>query len=189
MSRKKRLQKRIINPIEKQLVNDLKSCQKESKSHIFEANEPKHDNRKGDLIDSKNLTYQLEDIDGELKVVVQVDKEDGEKFKFQLFHEQVPFPFFRYDAQGEPHINRKEPLGKSVIKCPHFNTFDSEGDLIAYRTDIIDQQEEALKNHDFALHNFAVETNMVFEKPPTIETPATLFKTKVVANSMNQTDF
>ncbi len=61
-------------------------------------------------------------------------------------------PFFRYDSEGAPHRNNDEgiPLKEQMVETPHFNCFNSEGENIAYQTELQKDKINAKKLEDIS---------------------------------------
>lgn len=91
----------------------------------------------------------------------KLNKKYGVKFRSQKF---CKIPFFRFDSDGPAHRNYDEsiPLSEQMITTPHFNTFNSEGVSIAYKNDILKNEETAkiiVDDINFGVSLFCQETN------------------------------
>ena len=105
-------------------------------------------------------------------------------------------PFFRFDSDGPAHRNISEdiPLSEQKITTPHFNTFDKTGLAIAYKTNILKQENEAraiAENIDFGLSHFCQERNInTNRKLPEIELEIPkLFEENIEIDPLNGVDF
>lgn len=154
------------------LISNEKGCE----DCEFSPDRAKHKGRPHDLVDSKPVSHEEEYAD-ELSTTVEVNVVDYSRFTFRLTSDGIPYPFFHYDSAGQAHRNRLQPLGKGdLIKCPHFNTFNEDGYYYAYRTDVIEDQEEHLGTHDFALNHFFIEGNIIPEEGvPSVKLDPKLF--------------
>jgi hypothetical protein len=83
-------------------------------------------------------------IPTDISLLAEQKKMNSCSYKFQIrckdFCEQ---PLFRFDSDGAAHRNDELPLSKQQVTTPHFNSFDSEGRSIAYKT-------TELENVDYA---------------------------------------
>lgn len=91
----------------------------------------------------------------------KLDKKYGIKFRSQKF---CKIPFFRFDSDGPAHRNYDEniPLTDQMITTPHFNTFNSEGLSIAYKNDVLKNEDTAkiiIDDINFGISLFCQETN------------------------------
>lgn len=73
-------------------------------------------------------------------------------------------PFFRFDSDGPAHRNNDEdiPLEEQKITTPHFNSFNNEGYSIAYKNDVLrnEQHSEIIINDiNFGISLFCQESN------------------------------
>lgn len=90
-----------------------------------------------------------------------LDKKYGIKFRSQKF---CKTPFFRFDSDGPAHRNYDEniPLAEQMITTPHFNTFNEKGIPIAYKNDILKNEDTAkiiVEDINFGVSLFCQETN------------------------------
>jgi hypothetical protein len=74
-------------------------------------------------------------------------------------------PFFRFDSDGPAHRNDDPgiPLDEQSVTTPHFNSYNSDGMPMAYKTDILKAEKEAeaiVNDINFGLAHFCTETNM-----------------------------
>ncbi|WP_223559189.1 hypothetical protein [Chryseobacterium lathyri] len=91
----------------------------------------------------------------------KLDKKYGIKFRSQKF---CKTPFFRFDSDGPAHRNYDEniPLNDQKVTTPHFNTFNAEGISIAYKNDVLNNEETAkiiVDDINFGVSLFCQETN------------------------------
>ena len=155
------------------LIENNKRCDDSN----FRPLRAKHSGRPNDFVDVKPLAHSVDELNDFLEVTVEVNVVDYSNFKFRLTSDQIYFPFFRYDSTGRSHRNRHIPLGKGdMIPCPHFNTYNQDGYNIAYRTNVIEKQEQFLQNPEFALKHFFIEGNVNSGKNnPKVELDSKLF--------------
>lgn len=92
-------------------------------------------------------------------------------------------PFIRFDSDGPSHRNTDPsiPLENQIISTPHFNTFDSSGRSIAYKSEklLVKEESDAIVNDiNFGVAHFCIETNTslndgnypeIIDKSPEIE--------------------
>lgn len=76
----------------------------------------------------------------------------------------TPVPYFRFDSDGPTHRNKTlgVPLLQQSITTPHFNTFNEEGEEIAYKTDTLKRIGDAnaiVASLDFGIAHFCDEAN------------------------------
>lgn len=105
------------------------------------------------------------DLDDSITLIVEAKVNNHKDFKFKLRCPSLSqTPFFRYDSDGPTHFNRgvEAPLIQQMITTPHFNSFDSAGRSIAYKTDkLIDENElKALEDLNFSFIHFCFESNL-----------------------------
>jgi len=107
-------------------------------------------------------------------------------------------PFFRFDSDGPAHRNTSEniPLSEQKITTPHFNTFDKTGLAIAYKSEILKQENEAnaiAENIDFGISHFFQERNINTNESQTVPeiklTVPQLFKDNIETDPLNGVDF
>jgi hypothetical protein len=89
------------------------------------------------------------------------DNKYGIKLRCQNFIKQ---PYFRFDSDGPAHRNENPqiPLEEQSIKTPHFNSFDENGNYIAYQNETLKNQTEAqiiANDINFGISLFCMETN------------------------------
>ena len=92
-------------------------------------------------------------------------------------------PFFRFDSDGPAHRNNDEtiPLEKQRVTTPHFNSFNKDGYSVAYKNEILNDQEksEIISNDiNFGISLFCQESNsqlidsnfpIIFENEQTLD--------------------
>ena len=74
-------------------------------------------------------------------------------------------PFIRFDSDGPAHRNKENsiPLKEQLITTPHFNSFNEQGNSIAYKTPELEKKAESqaiVNNMEFGLNHFFNETNI-----------------------------
>jgi hypothetical protein len=77
---------------------------------------------------------------------VEVNPHNQKRFKFKIFADFFgPAPCFRFDSQGEPHCNPEDGRGLPFrqILTPHFHKFNSDGVEIAFKTPVLEQENQA----------------------------------------------
>lgn len=89
------------------------------------------------------------------------DNKYGIKLRCQNFIKQ---PYFRFDSDGPAHRNENPeiPLEEQSIKTPHFNSFDKNGNYIAYQNETLKNETEAqiiANDINFGISLFCMETN------------------------------
>jgi hypothetical protein len=106
-----------------------------------------------------------------LLLVVEANVNVKNDFQFKIIDENLMRrPCFRFDSTGLPHFNLLDiPLLERVVKTPHFHIFTKEGIEIAYKTDILNKNEQIFLNcSELALSYFFQEENILFKKSPEI---------------------
>ena len=106
-----------------------------------------------------------------LKLEVEASNLSSQDFKFKIFDRSfMPTPCYRFDSDGEAHNNLGDiPLKERQITTPHFHKFDREGNLLAYKTELLKEQENAvLLDQKLAFAIFAEEENIVYDRVPDI---------------------
>lgn len=107
---------------------------------------------------------QHKTISEDIVFMVEQSKRDnkyGIKLRCQNFIRQ---PYFRFDSDGPAHRNENPqiPLEEQSIKTPHFNSFDENGNYIAYQNETLKNQTEAqiiANDINFGISLFCMETN------------------------------
>lgn len=92
----------------------------------------------------------------------RIDKKYGIKLRCKTL---TDVPFFRFDSDGPAHRNVDPtiPLSQQSISTPHFNGYNSAGQSIAYKTDVLKRDGDAeaiVDDLNFGLIHFCTETNM-----------------------------
>lgn len=82
-------------------------------------------------------------------------------------------PFIRFDSDGPAHRNYENstPLRDQLVTTPHFNSFDRNGNAIAYKTEELkkESESEAIANNiEFGLNHFFNETNIKYSNASTL---------------------
>lgn len=86
-------------------------------------------------------------------------------YSFQLFVKSFTAdPIFRFDSSGSRHTNPKNTtvgLLEKSVKTPHFQRFNEDGVIYAYRTDYIEENEdELLDNINMGLREYCLECSL-----------------------------
>lgn len=113
-----------------------------------------------------------------LKLEVEVSNVSAQDFKFKVFDRSfMSTPCYRFDSDGEAHNNLGDiPLRERQITTPHFHKFDKNGNLIAYKTAHLKEQEDTvLSDQKLAFAIFAEEENIVYDSVPDIRRDGELF--------------
>ncbi|MFY0483357.1 hypothetical protein ACI6PS_12205 [Flavobacterium sp. PLA-1-15] len=109
-------------------------------------------------------TIKHNTINEDIIFMVEQSKRDnkyGIKLRCQNF---IKTPYFRFDSDGPAHRNEnpKIPLEEQSIKTPHFNSFDENGNYIAYQNETLKNENEAkiiANDINFGISLFCMETN------------------------------
>lgn len=109
-------------------------------------------------------------------LMVEVNKKNQGNFKFKLIYNSfIPAPFFRFDSIGKTHWVKIDgiKLNHQQITTPHFHKFNELGVEIAYKTEKLNdpQEAKALEDIDLCLAHFCHESNLRLndEDFPTVE--------------------
>lgn len=111
----------------------------------------------GCLLAKSDVHFSAKD-NGECAVIVMV--QDKGRHWFHLHHPAHATACFRYDAAGHVHMNPHSvdrALAARKVPSPHFHKFTPDGLEYAYRTDVIEKQEQALNDPSLAFHAFCTE--------------------------------
>lgn len=76
----------------------------------------------------------------------EVNPRNKKRFKFKIFADCFgPDPCFRFDSQGESHCNPEDGRGLVFrqIHAPHFHKFNSDGVEIAFKTPVLEHENQA----------------------------------------------
>ena len=103
-------------------------------------------------------------ITDEIVFMIEQSKRDnkyGIKLRCSNF---IKEPYFRFDSDGPAHRNENSeiPLEEQSIKTPHFNSFDVNGNYIAYKNETLKNETEAqiiANDINFGISLFCMETN------------------------------
>lgn len=114
------------------------------------------------LLGQSNIQHNT--IIENIVIIIEQSKRDnkyGIKLRCQNF---INEPFFRFDSDGPAHRNENPeiPLEDQLIKTPHFNSFDENGNYIAYQNDILKNEKESqtiANDINFGISLFCMETN------------------------------
>jgi hypothetical protein len=109
-------------------------------------------------------SLQHNSINEEIVLIIDQSKRDnkyGIKLRCTKFTKE---PYFRFDSDGPAHRNENPdiPLEEQSIKTPHFNTFDKDGNYIAYKNKTLLNEKEAqeiVKDINFGISLFCMESN------------------------------
>jgi hypothetical protein len=131
-------------------------------------------------------------LSNEITFIAEVRISNYKYFLFKLRCKSFcEIPFFRYDSDGGTHRNYDEsfPLGYQSIKTPHFNKFDKNGLSIAYRTDILEDEEKskALQDIEICISYFCQESNLRVPEDefPTIRVLPTNLQLTIIKDDPN----
>lgn len=118
-----------------------------------------------------DVPVSFENAEETARLNAELNVERTKSFKFRLFCESfMDGPCYRFDSDGGTHENPPDettPLRQRVIPTPHFHRFDGEGRNIAYRTDELCRNEQALlSNPREALKCFCREENIRLDGMP-----------------------
>lgn len=120
------------------------------------------ENKKDWTIGNSKTVTNLEFDDLEFIVEKKkLDKKYGIKYRSQKF---CKTPYFRFDSDGPAHRNYDEkiPLSDQMVTTPHFNTFNESGIPIAYKNEILKNEDTAAvitNDINFGVSLFCQETN------------------------------
>ena len=117
--------------------------------------------------------------------IVIVMMHDKQKHWFHLHHPVHSSSCFRYDSAGHVHMNPhsiSRTLANRGIPSPHFHKFTKDGLEYAYRTSVVDEEEQALSDPSFAFHAFCSEgkVSCASDDNPSLEFRPSLFPEEVV---------
>jgi hypothetical protein len=107
---------------------------------------------------------QHSSINEEIVFMIEQSKRDnkyGIKLRCSSFLKE---PYFRFDSDGPAHRNENPeiPLEEQSIKTPHFNSFDKDGNYIAYKNETLLNEKEAQEianDINFGISLFCMESN------------------------------
>ncbi len=110
-----------------------------------------------------NSKVRHSNVEDELTLTVEKSKREkkyGIKLKCKALTSE---PIVRFDSDGPAHRNSNPELHllDQVVTTPHFNTFDSGGRRIAYKTEnLVNEKESEIIANDinFGLSHFCSET-------------------------------
>lgn len=146
-------------PTFRKLVQDRKNT---SEKTIYLSD--KKPNRQDTNYYDKPLVYNPKTV----KLIIEARQDFKTCFRFKLqcsdFSKE---PYFRFDSDGATHRNpdKTKPLREQIVTTPHFNTFDEEGNGIAYKTDsLLDNKVKTVLLNDISLcfAHFCHESNIRF---------------------------
>lgn len=134
-------------------------------------------------INYSETTIKHTNIVDEISLIVEAKVTNHKDFKFKLRCKSLTEePFFRYDSDGAAHQNKNSeiPLREQMVTTPHFNSFDSKGRSIAYKTDKLKdfKEAEALEDINLCFAHFCFESNLRYpidDFTEIIPTPSTEF--------------
>jgi hypothetical protein len=83
----------------------------------------------------------------------------------QLFCKSLQsLPCYRFESNGDPHMNRAGYLKGRLIPTPHFHEFDENGYEIAYQTkELLDSSLDLLKSREAVMSHFCKVHNINLE--------------------------
>lgn len=144
------------------LFEELHRNEKVLSNHVIILGHKKNNSRW--LMGSSPVSHLT--VNEEIVFIVEQSKRDS-KYGFKLRCEALTNePFFRFDSDGPAHRNSssKIPLDQQSISTPHFNTYDSQGKLIAYKGSILEKEKEAkaiVEDINFGASMFFLESNTI----------------------------
>ena len=144
----------------------LKVSEKRINTTLFSLEE--RNNHRGRAIGSNHILCATSSA---IFLVVDANINEKNDFQFKIIDEKLMTrPCFRFDSAGLPHFNMLDiPLPERKVETPHFHIFTEKGIEIAYKTDILDKNEQIFINDsDLALAYFFQEENIIFEHSPEI---------------------
>lgn len=105
------------------------------------------------------------DIENNMILLVDVKINNNSFFQFKLrYKEFIDNPIFRFDSDGDTHRNRIDgvPLEEQQVLTPHFHKFNENGIEIAYKTDLLKNEEtcKALEDIEYCIAHFFHECNI-----------------------------
>ncbi|REG84106.1 hypothetical protein C8N41_1077 [Winogradskyella sediminis] len=97
--------------------------------------------------------------------IVNVKCSNYKFFQFKIrAKEYIPYPFFRFDSDGDTHRNRVDgiTLVENAVTTPHFHKFNEKGTEIAYKTDKLlnEKEAKALEDINLCVAHFFHEANL-----------------------------
>lgn len=104
-------------------------------------------------------------IEDNIIFIVERSKRDS-KYGVKLVCKSLtPAPFFRFDSDGPAHRNDIPgiPLEEQSVPTPHFNSYNKDGNPIAYKNKTLKIEKEAIaiaKDINFGISLFCMESNM-----------------------------
>lgn len=103
--------------------------------------------------------------DSEMEFVTEVSILNNQAFKFRISDRSfMKPPLIRYDSKGIAHKNpaKNQRLSEQKIGTPHFQKFDNDGELFAYKTEKLKtpEGERELSNVVYCVMHFYEEANM-----------------------------
>lgn len=101
-------------------------------------------------------------LNADVDLFVVVKKNDYKYFQFKLRYQALSAkPFFRYDNDGPAHRNTQHTrLSEQIVTTPHFNTYDKFGKSVAYKTDVLNEQADAVSEIEFGFAHFCNEAKI-----------------------------
>ena len=143
----------------------------------------------------KSMLAYSNNIPEEITFTVQQKKKDEADFKFNL--RCKPFcdqPLFRYDSTGPSHRNSSTStsIDKQMVTTPHFHKFTSDRKEIAYKTAVLEEENQvkALSDISLCVLHFFQEAHIKGEKFELISSPGELsFKEDSDADPLENVKF
>lgn len=111
------------------------------------------------------LPVENSQTNSEMEFVAEVSTLNNQAFKFRISDRSfMNPPLIRYDSKGIAHKNpvKKQRLSEQKVGTPHFQRFDNNGELFAYKTEKLKTQEgeRELANVVYCVMHFYEEANM-----------------------------
>lgn len=100
-----------------------------------------------------------------VKFIVEQWKKDSIRYGVKLKCENLSkSPYFRFDSDGPAHRNTDNniPLEEQSVTTPHFNSFDINGKSIAYKNEVLKNEDESKtiqQDINFGIALFCRESN------------------------------
>ncbi|UAY52702.1 hypothetical protein [Ferruginibacter albus] len=146
-------------PLYTQLLKERKS----TNERTIDVSSPKKSNR--NFLIAENISIKHSALNNNIEFIAEVKVDNHKYFLFKLRCKSLSeTPFFRYDSDGCAHRNYDEsiPFDEQLITTPHFNYFNQDGVLMAYKTEQLkDTNEcEALQDINLCMSHYCMESNL-----------------------------
>lgn len=150
--------KKIRNKDVLKEVFEAKEGEKMCQNPKFKPNKPKQGCRPHDLVDTKGLDHEIHEL-LRIYLTVEVDEHEPFNFKYRLTTNNISFPLFNYDSHGLAHTDKRQPMHKWIIECPHFNFYDKNGIRYAYKIAEMKVSADDFMDYNKAFPYFLREAN------------------------------